>query len=105
VWLSLDQQKDSKAPLISGMNGYSRFEYPFKSLAISEKSLLRYSGKTGVVMILNKNDKIELREVNYSVGDQGMVAIESGLSEDDRVVVSGQIGLKPGDMVKLQDRK
>jgi multidrug efflux pump subunit AcrA (membrane-fusion protein) len=105
VWLSLDQQNDSKAPLIPGMNGYSRFEYPFKSLAISEKSLLRYSGKTGVVMILNKNDKIELREVNYSVGDQGMVAIESGLSEDDRVVVSGQIGLKPGDMVKLQDRK
>lgn len=103
VWLELEGVPTESIPLARGMNGYCRFDYPFQALAIPEKALLNYSGQRGVVMTVNAERRLELKQVTYSASMDGMVAISSGLGERERVVLSGQVGLQSGDKVKFEE--
>ncbi|WP_446808222.1 efflux RND transporter periplasmic adaptor subunit [Methylomonas sp. 2BW1-5-20] len=102
VWLELSADHAQAIQFVKGMNGYCRFEYPFQALAIPEKALIKYSGQRGLVMAVSQDDTLEMRQVSYSASIDGMVAISAGLSAADRVVLSGQTGLLPGDKISAK---
>lgn len=102
TWFEIDQSFFAKHRIAPGMNGYCVLRYPFESLVIPEKALIRYSGGKGLVLSINSENKIEINEVTYSISSEGWVAITHGLNEKTQVIVSGQRGLKYGDKVQLK---
>ena len=60
---------------------------------------MRYSGRTGTVLVVDPSDRVEVRAVTYTGTDDGWVAIDGGLREGERVVTEGQLGLRAGDKV------
>jgi RND family efflux transporter MFP subunit len=102
VWLAISPEAATGKKLIRGMNGYCIFQRGFTAPAIPESALMRYSGRTGAVLTVDGTSRLEVRNVNYSGTEDGWVAIDSGLSKGDVVVVEGQGGLKPGDEVTVR---
>jgi HlyD family secretion protein len=99
VWLAIAPQARQRHKLIRGMNGYCIFRRPFTAPAIPECALMRYSGRTGTVLVVDPTSRLQVRNVTYSGTEDGWVAIESGLAGGDLVVLEGQVALKPGDEV------
>jgi multidrug efflux pump subunit AcrA (membrane-fusion protein) len=99
VWLAIRREATEGKKLIRGMNGYCIFQRGFTAPAIPESALMRYSGRTGTVLTVDANSRLQVRNVTYSGAEDGCVAIESGLAEGDLVVLEGQGALKPGDEV------
>jgi HlyD family secretion protein len=93
----LDGRPEPK--LLYGMNGYCVFQRPYSALAVPESALMRYSGRTGMVFVVDGTSHLQIRNVTFTGVDEGWVAIESGLNEGETVVLDGQIALKPGDSV------
>jgi hypothetical protein len=102
VWLELQRDPALNMQFVKGMNGYCKFEQPFQALAIPEKALIKYSGQRGLVMVVNSDQRIDLKPVSFTASIEGMVAISAGLTSQDRVILSGQIGLKAGDKVSVK---
>jgi multidrug efflux pump subunit AcrA (membrane-fusion protein) len=105
VWISIPAEAFQHQKFMTGMNGYVIFERPFTALAIPESALLRYSGRSGTVLTVDAQDLIEVKTVTYSTVVDGWVAIDSGLREGERIVLEGQLGLKPGDRVILPEHQ
>jgi multidrug efflux pump subunit AcrA (membrane-fusion protein) len=87
---------------LHGMNGYCLIEQPLTALAIPDNALMRFSGREGMVMIVNAEQRIELRPVTYALSLNGWVAIEQGLQVGERVITGGQLGLRDGDKVVIR---
>ena len=68
-------------------------------LQIPRSALVEDMGESSVFVV--EDDKAERRSVQVGYGNNGMVEITFGLSDDDRVVTVGQIGLKPGATVSV----
>jgi HlyD family secretion protein len=102
VWLAISREATEGKKLIRGMNGYCIFRRGFTAPAIRESALMRYSGRTGTVLAVDANSRLEVRSVTYSGTEDGWVAIEAGLAEGDLVVLEGQVALKPGDEVTVR---
>jgi RND family efflux transporter MFP subunit len=102
VWMSLPKDAEAGRKLIMGMNGYCIFERPFSGPAIPETGLMRYSGRQGTVFVVDDNNRLQIKSVTYTMADDGWVSIESGLAEGERVVLRGQVALKPGDLVNVR---
>jgi multidrug efflux pump subunit AcrA (membrane-fusion protein) len=60
---------------------------------------MRFSGRSGTVLVVGPDHRLQVRQVTYAGSDDGWVAIESGLTPGDLVVTEGQVALKPGDRV------
>jgi len=105
VWLAIAPETAEGKKLIRGMNGYALFQKYFTAPAIPESALMRYSGRTGTVLVVDASSQLQVREVKYAGTDAGWVALESGLAEGDVVVLEGQIALKPGDNVTVRYAK
>lgn len=99
AWIRSDELEREAA---YGMNGYCVIERPLNALAIPENALMRFSGREGLVLVVNEQDRIEVRPVSYSLSLNGWVAIEQGLRQGERVVAGGLLGLKDGDRVVIQ---
>jgi RND family efflux transporter MFP subunit len=56
--------------------------------------------KTGRVMIVTPNDRVEIRKIGLGVESGDRVEVRSGLNEGDRVVLSGRSVLHAGDEVR-----
>lgn len=102
VWLAIDPGQIAGDAITSGMNGYCVFDRSFSSLALPERSLMRYSAGYGLVLRVNQNDLVETVPVTYSASDGGWVAITSGIAPGDRIIRSGQTGLQAGDHVQVR---
>jgi multidrug efflux pump subunit AcrA (membrane-fusion protein) len=89
-------------PLAAGMDGYCIFTYEADRLTIPEAALMRYSGGDGVVAVVDKDDRVQVVQVNYSVNAGGWVAITNGLPRGARVILGGQTALRPGDKVSVR---
>ena len=100
AWLAIDDPKVDTTKLMPGMMGYSVVSQSYRSLAVPESALLRFSGGEGTVLAINDANRIEIVPVQYSVDELGWVGITSGLPEGARVVLNGQIGLRAGDLVE-----
>jgi multidrug efflux pump subunit AcrA (membrane-fusion protein) len=101
VWLAISRTALEGQKLIRGMNGYCIFQRGFTASAIPESALMRYSGRTGTVLVVDPTSHLQVRNVTYSGAEDGWVAIESGLAEGELVVLEGQGALKPGDEVTV----
>jgi RND family efflux transporter MFP subunit len=102
VWLAVSPGAVGGRKLIRGMNGYCVLQRPFTAPAIPESALMRYSGRTGTVLVVDATNHLHVTNVTYSGTEDGWVAIESGLAEGDLVVLEGQVALKPGDEVTVR---
>jgi multidrug efflux pump subunit AcrA (membrane-fusion protein) len=100
AWLTIDDPKIDATKLMPGMTGYSVAAQSYRSLAVPESALLRFSGGEGTVLAVNASNRIEVVPVQYSVDEHGWVGIASGLPEGAIVVLNGQIGLRAGDLVE-----
>jgi multidrug efflux pump subunit AcrA (membrane-fusion protein) len=103
VWISIPTELLKNKKLLTGMNGYVMFERPFSARAIPESSLMRYSGRTGTVLTVDNTNHIQVKKVSYATVADGWVAIDTGLEDGERVVLEGQLGLKPGDTVVIPE--
>ena len=99
IWLEIDS-KGKK--LAAGMNGYTIFKRDFETLAVPQSVLMRYSGGEGVVGVVTPENRVHFTSVTYSINAEGMVAIQSGVSTSDRLILEGQAGLREGDRVAIE---
>jgi RND family efflux transporter MFP subunit len=94
---------------------------PHKALLISEQALCSDQGQRFVYVVTNKmveHEKnagalgftarerqfvVEYRRVKAGRSDDGLRVVEAGLTTDDRVVVSGLQGLRPGMRVRVEE--
>jgi len=97
VILEFVRPKPDSAVLASGMPGYALLTRIDDSLAVPTSALMRYSGGSGFLFVLGQDGIVEGRAVVYSVSDQGLVGIKSGVAQGERVVISGQTALVSGD--------
>ena len=99
IWLEINS-KGKK--LAAGMNGYALFKRDFETLAVPQSVLMRYSGGEGVVGLVTPENRVHFTSVTYSINAEGMVAIQSGVSTSDRLILEGQAGLREGDRVAVK---
>jgi multidrug efflux pump subunit AcrA (membrane-fusion protein) len=102
VWMAIPQTVLAEAKLLSGMTGYALFDKAYDASALPESALMRYSGRTGTVLVVDEANRLQVRTVTYTGAENGWVAIGADdLSEGSMVVVKGQTGLKAGDQVAV----
>jgi HlyD family secretion protein len=84
------------AGLSPGMTGFARIEAQRDVLSVPRAAVTAITGKKGVVYVL-RNGKSETREV--AIGDSWMdwTEITKGITEREKVVISGQEDLLPSD--------
>ena len=68
-------------------------------LQIPRSAILEEEGETTVFVV--EDDKAIRKVVQTAYSDGGMMEITSGLSDDDRVITTGQIGLKDDALVTI----
>ena len=68
-------------------------------LQIPRSAILEEDGETTVFVVVD--DKAIRKVVQTAYSDGGMMEITSGLSDDDRVITTGQIGLKDDALVTI----
>jgi RND family efflux transporter MFP subunit len=57
-------------------------------------------GRTGQVMVVTSNQRVEVRKVELGLETADRVEVRSGLSEGDLVVIGGRSSLQPGEEVR-----
>lgn len=90
----------AKRPLMHGMFGNAEvvFGERHDALLIDEKAIGTSQGKR-YVLVVNEKNTLEYRPVTLGTVHRGMRQVESGLSTQDRVVVSGLMQVRPGALV------
>lgn len=71
---------------------------PYPALLIAERAIGTDQGKK-FVYVINENDEAAYRPVKIGNLENGMRIIESGLTENDRVVIGGLQRIRPGAKV------
>ena len=95
--------ENSDGALIPGLYGKFRVggSVPHEAIVIDEKSINTDQDKK-FVLVLDKNDQIEYREIKLGNLYEDQRVIQSGLSVGERIVVSGMQRVKPGDKARAQ---
>jgi RND family efflux transporter MFP subunit len=57
-------------------------------------------GKTGQVMVITPNQRVEVRKIDLGLETADKVEVRSGLNEGDMVVIGGRASLQPGEEVR-----
>ncbi len=78
-------------------------EHKQKALVVPVQGVTLTGNNEGTVMIVDMNNRVQLRPVTVGLQTANHDEILSGLNEGDRVVVSDRSGLKPGTVVKPQE--
>ncbi len=68
-------------------------------LQIPRSAIIEEDGETTAFVV--EDDKAIRKVVQTAYSDRGMIEITSGLSDDDRVITTGQIGLKDDALVTI----
>ena len=68
-------------------------------LQIPRSAIIEEDGATTVFVV--EDDKAIRKAVQTAYSDRGMIEITSGLSDNDRVIITGQIGLKDDALVTI----
>jgi len=76
-----------------------------KGLLVPQRGVTRSQRGTPTALIVNAENKVELREIkaDRAIGDKWLVT--EGLAEGDRVVVEGLQSVRPGAEVEVMDPK
>ena len=68
-------------------------------LQIPRSAIIEEAGASSVFVV--EEDKAIRKFVQTAYSDRGMIEITSGLSDNDRVITTGQIGLKDDALVTI----
>lgn len=68
-------------------------------LQIPRSAIIEEAGETAVFVV--EDDKAVRKLVQTAYSDRGMIEVTTGLSDDDRVITTGQIGLKNDALVTI----
>ena len=91
----------SGSPLKAGMNGKARFVAKEKVAALTiPREAFAGSVRDGQVFVV-KEDKAERRKVEAGETFEDQVEIIAGLSEGEKVVLTGQVNLTDGATIKI----
>ncbi len=77
-------------------------EHKKKALVVPVQAVTQTGNNEGTVLIVDMNNRLQLRPVALGLQTPNHDEILSGLNEGDRVVVSDRSGLKAGTVVKPQ---
>lgn len=77
---------------------------PAQTAVTVPKAALRHEGEQDVVFVL-AGDKVERRAVKVTGADGDVVRLSSGVTDGERVVVTGPPELRDGDTVKVEEEK
>src|SRR6266404_2319023 len=82
----------ARAQIVEGVNA--------NALTIPQRTVIRGAGGKSTVLVVNNENKVELRtiEVEWIIGDRVVVA--KGLKAGERIIVEGSQKAPPGSMVK-----
>lgn len=94
---------DEQTLLMAGMNGYCVFDRTITEVGVPQSAVVRYSGRQALVMVVDADQRIELRKVSFVAADKGSVAISRGLRVGERVIIEGQVALQEGDQVDVSE--
>lgn len=75
---------------------------PKKELTVPDTAI-QYDQIGPYLLLVDENDKVVLTRVKLGPQDQGMRAITSGISAQDKVIVNGLQNASPGNQVQLQE--
>ena len=102
VWMAIPEDVLAGDGLLSGMNGFAIFERPYVAPAVPASALMRYSGQTGTLLVVDQANVLQIKAISYTGAEDGWVAVENAdLAAGELVVVNGQIALRPGDHVSV----
>ncbi len=100
-------QANSSIKFAAGMFARVRLELSPRrpALLITERAILSDQDRK-FVYVVNEKKEVERRDITLGVVDNGMRAIDAGLTKDDRVIVNGVQRVRPGITVepKLVDQ-
>ena len=90
--------------LVPGLSARVRLTVgkPYKALLVPEEAVGLEEGMK-FVLVVGEKDVVEQRKVDLGPRQDGWRAVKEGLREDDRVVVGGPKGLRPGTTVKPRE--
>jgi RND family efflux transporter MFP subunit len=78
-------------------------EHKERALVVPVQAVTQTGNNEGTVLIVDMNNRLQLRPVALGLQTANHDEILSGLNEGDRVVVSDRSGLKAGTVVKPQE--
>jgi len=101
---TMDTQVDVPNPtfvLISGMYAEVNLTLDRRNavLTIPVTAVDREGDAAGRVMVVTADNRVESRKITLGLETAHNVEVRSGLTEADKVVLSGRSGLRPGDEV------
>ena len=89
-----------------GLFGKINFETDSKKVDVAiPKEAIKYTGTQATVAVVNKDNKIEMRNVTTGVTDNKVIEITEGVQAGERVVTVSYDPLKDGKDVKVDDGK
>ena len=83
-----------------GMNGNIRLNSTYQALRIPSIALISAKNSSAYVFVVDDSNVAHLRQVTTGASSNGLVTIESGLEEGEKVVVVGQASL--ADNMRVQ---
>ena len=87
-----------------GLFGKINFSTDAKKVEVSvPKEAIIYAGKLPTVAVVNKDNKIEIRNVKLGVSDEKVIEVIEGVAVGERVVTLSYDPLKDGKEVKVAD--
>jgi RND family efflux transporter MFP subunit len=90
-----------KLELMPGMNGVATIKSGREGLRIPAVSLVSSKDGAPYVFVVDKDNRARLRRVIVGAQAEGYAEVESGLTEGERVVVVGQIGISDNQEVRI----
>ena len=89
-----------------GLSGKINFATDSKKVDVAiPKEAIKYVGTQATVAVVNKDNKIEMRNVTTGVTDNKVIEITEGVQAGERVVTVSYDPLKDGKEVKVDDGK
>ena len=89
-----------------GLFGKINFETDSKKVGVAvPKEAIKYTGTQATVAVVNKDNKIEMRNVATGVTDNKVIEITEGVQAGEKVVTVSYDPLKDGKDVKVDDGK
>ncbi len=98
--------ENSNHVLRPGLFGKINFSTDAKKVDVSvPKEAIIYAGKIPTVAVVNKDHRIEIRNVKLGVADDKVIEVTEGVTAGERVVTLSYDPLKDGKEVKVADPK
>lgn len=90
--------------IVPGMYGYASLVLDSRSdtLAVPIQALAGHGSATPTVMVINKLQQLEERQVRIGMETADLVEIASGLAENELVLIGSRSGLQSGQHVKVK---